>query len=492
MASQNPHELLAGHLLFFWPLFAEAGDELHDVVVVDERRVEEHELEIELFHRVVGVLALALAGLEVLGKIEVHAAEGAQVVLVQSRLDGLAGLGVEIGVLVELGAQALHLLEALDEGGAGLVALEIRHLLRFAFQALRLHEVLELLHRLGELLGHLGGRIHQPDLARSLACLAGKEGDGLVHGGFLGAKVEDVAVGLGIVEHPVGAGEGLDQTVVLEVLVHVEGVQVLRIETGEQHIHDDGEIDFLLVRQILVGVLLVLDALLDVLVIAVEGEEVEVGAVAGVVVGDDGFEGLLLLVGFLAVVGQLLGQVFLQLGDVAIAIGGRGEDAGDVEGLEVFVFRLALGLNLLEQVVVLDGVVDAGRGKKRVEAALVGGLVVFVEDRFHHFLLGQSLAGFDRRALGLVVIHVEAQHVAVVDGMGDGVGVELFAEDVGGGDHAGLLPLDGAVGGVLLEDRRAGEAKELGLRKELADGPVVLAKLGAVALVEDKDDALVA
>ena len=47
-------------------------------------------------------------------------------------------------------------------------------------------------------------------------------------------------------------------------------------------------------------------------------------------------------------------------------------------------------------------------------------------------------------------------------------------------------------GGVLLEDRRAGEAEELGLGEELLDGLVVLAELRAVALVEDEDHSLVA
>ena len=47
------------------------------------------------------------------------------------------------------------------------------------------------------------------------------------------------------------------------------------------------------------------------------------------------------------------------------------------------------------------------------------------------------------------------------------------------------------VAGILLEDRRAGEAEELGLREELLDGLVVVAELRAVAFVEDEDDALV-
>jgi hypothetical protein len=45
---------------------------------------------------------------------------------------------------------------------------------------------------------------------------------------------------------------------------------------------------------------------------------------------------------------------------------------------------------------------------------------------------------------------------------------------------------------VVLEDRGAGEAEELGVREELLDALVVLAELRAVALVEDEDHPLVA
>ena len=75
--------------------------------------------------------------------------------------------------------------------------------------------------------------------------------------------------------------------------------------------------------------------------------------------------------------------------------------------------------------------------------------------------------------------------------MGDGVGVELLLEEVFRGLARGLLVLDLLQRGVFLEDRRAGEAEELGLGEELFDGLVVLAELGAVAFVEDEDDALV-
>ena len=64
-------------------------------------------------------------------------------------------------------------------------------------------------------------------------------------------------------------------------------------------------------------------------------------------------------------------------------------------------------------------------------------------------------------AFGFVVVDVEAQDVAVFDGVGDGVGVELLLEDVVGGLERGLLAFDLLIGGILLEDRRAGEAEKL-------------------------------
>jgi hypothetical protein len=44
--------------------------------------------------------------------------------------------------------------------------------------------------------------------------------------------------------------------------------------------------------------------------------------------------------------------------------------------------------------------------------------------------------------LGLEVVDVEAQDVPVLDGVGDGVGVELFLEEVLRGPHGGLVVLD--------------------------------------------------
>ncbi len=141
IAGQQADELLTAYLLLPGRLAGEAGDEFHDVVIVDERRVEQHELEIELPDGVVGVWRLLLPGFELLGNIEIDAPEGAQVIFRQQFINGLAQFRIEIGVLVELGTDALHFPEAVDEGGAGLVTLEAGDFPGPAVHALGLHEV---------------------------------------------------------------------------------------------------------------------------------------------------------------------------------------------------------------------------------------------------------------------------------------------------------------------------------------------------------------
>ena len=107
-------------------------------------------------------------------------------------------------------------------------------------------------------------------------------------------------------------------------------------------------------------------------------------------------------------------------------------------------------------------------------------------------LLRDRLARLGRVfALRLEVVDVEAQDVPVLDGVGEGVDVELLLEQVRRGAHGGLLVLDLLESGIGLEDGRAGEAEKLALGEELLDSLVILPELGAVALVEDEDDGFV-
>jgi hypothetical protein len=87
---------------------------------------------------------------------------------------------------------------------------------------------------------------------------------------------------------------------------------------------------------------------------------------------------------------------------------------------------------------------------------------------------------------------MEAQHVGVFNGVGDGVGVQLLLEQVGRGAELAFVPLVLLGAGVGFKNGRAGKAKKLGLGEKRLDGLVVVAKLGAVAFVKDEDDALVA
>ena len=91
-----------------------------------------------------------------------------------------------------------------------------------------------------------------------------------------------------------------------------------------------------------------------------------------------------------------------------------------------------------------------------------------------------------------MIFHVEFQHVLVVDRVDDGVGVQGFgvlplfvqltAEDVGCGHHVALH----IGGGVHAENRRACESEHNVVLEAVLDAPLHLAKLRAVALVEDE------
>jgi len=156
-------------------------------------------------------VGFVLVGTESLGGREVHAAVRVELIPGQKLLDGGFGLERQIGVLVELGLEALDLAEALDEGGAGVVAAQGGHGLGHGFEVLRFHEVSEFAERGLEFLYDLGSGFHQPDLFGLDGVVdAGEEDDGGVHGSLLLAEFEDLAVRFGGIEDAIGAGEGLD------------------------------------------------------------------------------------------------------------------------------------------------------------------------------------------------------------------------------------------------------------------------------------------
>lgn len=215
-------------------------------------------------------------------------------------------------------------------------------------------------------------------------------------------------------------------------------------------------------------------------------------AVAGVVIGEDGPERVFFALGIDLVVLLLLGQVFLDLTDIRIPLGGWGEDARDIQRRERGIGGLSLGLHALEQRVVFDGIVDGRGGEDGIEAASAGGGIVLGEDGFDDGFLGDGFAGLGWVfAVGLEVVDVEAQDVSVLDGVGDGVGVELLLEQVRRSAHGGLGILDLLQGCIGIKDGCARKAEELGAGEERFNGLVVFAELGAVALVENEDYAFV-
>ena len=149
---------------------------------------------------------------------EVGSAESAKGILGQRLIDILLLLVGEVGVLIELCLKALNFFEALDELGAGIVALEVGDGLWRRFKALRCEEVVEVDLGLFELLDDFRSLIDQPYLAGGACLGTGEQGDSFIDVGLLATEVKDVAVGFGVVEDAIGTAKGLDEAVVLEFL----------------------------------------------------------------------------------------------------------------------------------------------------------------------------------------------------------------------------------------------------------------------------------
>ena len=76
---------------------------------------------------------------------------------------------------------------------------------------------------------------------------------------------------------------------VLEVIIDIERIQIFAVESGQQHIDDDGDVDFVFVRIVFVGILVVFDAFLNILIVHVEFTDAVVSMVLSVVIFNNGF-----------------------------------------------------------------------------------------------------------------------------------------------------------------------------------------------------------
>ena len=76
---------------------------------------------------------------------------------------------------------------------------------------------------------------------------------------------------------------------VLEIFIDIERIQIFAVESGQQHIDDDGDVDFVFVRIIFVRILVVFDAFLNILIVHVKFTDAVVGVVLAVVIFNNSF-----------------------------------------------------------------------------------------------------------------------------------------------------------------------------------------------------------
>ena len=114
---------------------------------------------------------------------------------------------------------------------------------------------------------------------------------------------------------------------------------------------------------------------------------------------------------------------------------------------------------------------DAFRGKKRLFPVDVPNLfVVNIRLGVHRF----------------DVVHPEGQYVFVVNGVHNGVGMELIAKSLRCRAECGIL----AHACIDRKDRRSGKAKEVVLLEILRNGLMHITELASVALIKNSDDVL--
>ena len=363
-----------------------------------------------------------------------------------------------------------------------------------------------------------------PELAQqhdAAGVFVAKQGDGRIHPLLQIAETDDIAEGLDRIQDAVGAAERLDQPVHFQVFIHPQGVQGGGVKAGEEHIHHDEQIQFLVFHP-QGNVLVVVLELVAVggivgaehLVVVPDGSVqkipaalIQAGGVRAVFLVQDAV--CFALVGAVAVndghsqlFGGVCGHLLLEFLVVPLGQVHRSHRKNRVEPAE------ALGLLDFRHGVLLAAghFGDVGQGVEPVEPlAAVGFLVEVVQNVLGYQLhpLGSHEGFFpvdipdgfvvNVRLLlhRLDVVHPEGQHVVVVNGIHDGVGVErphrvaLFvrfpAEKLSGGFHTALA----AGWGVDRKDGGAGEAEQMILFEVGDHGLVHIPKLAAVTFVKD-------
>ena len=306
------------------------------------------------------------------------------------------------------------------------------------------------------------------------------------------AEADDIAVGLDGVQNPVRPGKRLNETVHFKILIHPERIERRCVKACQEHIDHNEQID--LPR---------LDTLGQVFVVILKlvRRRVKIDMERLVIVLNGGVQkiarSLVQCVRLKAFLRQrVFGIIFIRSkaedrrnGQIAVLLsqltlelrvvfhrhrdGADGKDGVEarhtltLEGIKAVAFRFLV--KMLQRVA--DDLANALRRAHRLFNVDGANLRVF------HVILF-----FDR----VHIVDAKRQDISVVDRVHDRVGVELIAKRLLRGAKIRILAGPGVDG----EDRRAGEAEQVIVLKGSCDRLVHVAKLAAVALVEDDDKML--
>ena len=325
------------------------------------------------------------------------------------------------------------------------------------------------------------------------------------------AEADDIAKGLDAVQDTVRPAERLNQTVHLQVFVHPKGVQRSSIEARQEHIDHDQQVKLFILHAERYIFIVILEPFaigrvvrVEHLVVILNGcvqkipaALVKVGGIFRVFLVQNAIR--FRFVGSIAVNGgnaQPLGRVcrhlLFELLIIQLCHRHRSHAENRIKTADAlflldFLHRTTLGRGNLRHI------------RQQIKfirfVSPIGFLVEVVKDVLGHQrnALGchERLFPVDIPNLFIVhvwlcihrldVIHTEWQHILVVDGINDGVGVQLVAERLRRGEIAWIS----GASCVDCKNRRSCKAEQVVLFEIVNNGLVHITELAAVALVKD-------
>ena len=356
---------------------------------------------------------------------------------------------------------------------------------------------------------------HQDDTARFLIA---KQRNCIVGALLQIAEANDVAEHLDGIENPVGAGICLNQPVHFQVFIHPQRIQRRGVEAGQEHIDHDQQVKFLVLHPQGNILIVILEFVPVCGIVGVEHPVVvtdgRIQKITGTLVKCGGILRILLvkntirffLIRSIAVNDgdlQPLLRIFrhlpLKLGVVELCSihAGHGKDGvepadplllldfldlllaagrgnlGDILQYAVCIgFITPVGLLVKMRQNVIRDQSNAFRGKKRFFPVDVPNLfVVNIRLGVHRF----------------DVVHPEGQYIFVVNGVHNGIGVELIAKSLLCRAEYGIL----AYACIDCKDGRAGKAEQMVLLKVFGNGLMHIPELTPVALIKNDNNSLI-